>query len=581
MRSVDSQKFVWNSTSHFATMETPIQKVIIRHLAGTRANQSDEFEADKLVELSFGRDATNDIRFDPELDLGVSRQHGRILIPKRPDEPFQLIDNSRNGVQVNGRPIDKQAAFQPGDEIQIGPNGPRFVVDLFPPRAAAPPPTRLMNAMPTQEMRSSGLVEAVEVINPPKTGIGKQTFERAIGAERKRSGRQTAVAVGLVALVLGGIGFFAWKRQGDSLGGALASRDSLNAVLTKDMVALRGNLTQLEEKAKNQPLSDAEVGALVMDKVVKIELAWGLYDVQTGDPLWHMYTIDQTAGGPIPVFIKRADGNLEPYLYRAKSNMLGLPVSAQGHGTGFLVSKDGLMLTNRHVAASWDTRYSIRQLTPQFMGLVVEMSDSGLKKVGYIDQPISWVPSETQTVEGRPAQVEGRNSALNAVFPGSTNRRAARLVTASQIHDVALIRVEMTQPTDPIAIVDNYASMPKGEPVVCIGYPGVSPEATVVRKSNDAFKPNALPAGVANPTMTSGTVTNLIKSSTEFSNEQNMGDYYQLSINATGPGNSGGPLLNRKGQVIGIFSMSRTGTVGELITFAIPIKYGLELISKN
>lgn len=562
-------------------METPIQKIIIRHLAGTRANQSDEFDAGQRTDLTFGRDATNDIRFDPELDLGVSRQHGRLVLPQLPGESFQLVDNSRNGVQVNGRPIDKQASFQPGDEIQIGPTGPRFVVDIFPPQAAGPPPTRLINTLPTQEMRSSDMVDVIEVVNAPKTGIGKQTFERAIGAERKRSGRQTLIAVALLTVVLGAVGFFAWKKQDESLGGALTSRDSLNAVLTKDVVALRGNLSQLEEKAKNQPLTDAEVGALVMDKVVKIELAWGLYDVQTGDPLWHMYAMDETAGGAVPVFIRRGDGDLEPYLYRAKSNMIGLPVSAQGHGTGFLVSKDGLMLTNRHVAAAWDTRYSIRQLTQQFLGVVVEQTNSGLKKVGYIDQPVAWVPSETQLVEGRPAQIEGRNSALNAIFPGSTNRRAARLVTPSQIHDVALMRVEMAQAVEPIALVDNYASMPKGEPVVCIGYPGVSPEAIKVRKSNDPFKPNASPAGVANPTMTSGTVTNLIKNSTEFTNEYNMGDYYQLSINATGPGNSGGPLLNRKGQVIGIFSMSRTGSAGELVTFAIPIKYGLELISKN
>ena len=65
-------------------------------------------------------------------------------------------------------------------------------------------------------------------------------------------------------------------------------------------MGLRGNLTKLEEKAKNQPLTDHKVGALT-------------------------------------------DGQ--------GSADRGLPVTETGSGTGFMVSKDGLLLTNRHVAA--------------------------------------------------------------------------------------------------------------------------------------------------------------------------------------------------------------------------------------
>ena len=58
-----------------------------------------------------------------------------------------------------------------------------------------------------------------------------------------------------------------------------------------------------------------------------------------------------------------------------------------------------------------------------------------------------------------------------------------------------------------------------------------------------------------------------------------IGDSYQLQINTTGSGNSGGPVFDDHGRVIGIFyaglSDGRTA-----VTFAVPIRYGKELMGK-
>ena len=58
----------------------------------------------------------------------------------------------------------------------------------------------------------------------------------------------------------------------------------------------------------------------------------------------------------------------------------------------------------------------------------------------------------------------------------------------------------------------------------------------------------------------------------------NVGDVYQLTANATGTGNSGGPVFNEQGRVIGIFFASRR-MGGASVTFAIPISYGIEIMS--
>ena len=56
-----------------------------------------------------------------------------------------------------------------------------------------------------------------------------------------------------------------------------------------------------------------------------------------------------------------------------------------------------------------------------------------------------------------------------------------------------------------------------------------------------------------------------------------LGDVYQLTINSTGAGNSGGPVFDDHGRVIGIFFAGLRGDAA--ITFAVPIRYGKELMS--
>lgn len=557
-------------------MNQSTRRYIIQYVSGTKANQTEEFDADKYTTLHIGREVGNDIGFDPDLDLAVSRQHATITTDPIQPGNFVLTDISRNGTWVNGQRVNGSISLSPGDEIQLGTGGPSIIFDLTP-RPQTTPATRLMSvgSAETQEF------QLAEAPAPTKVGIGKQTFERAISQERKRSGRLLWASLAGLLVVVSAIAFVNYTRQKKDMDDVVAGRDSLNAVLNKEIVSLRSNLTELEEKAKNQPLSDTEIGALVMDKVVKFEMSWGLFDVQTGEPIWQLYLPD-SVGGNLPAFIQRPDGNAEPYLFHPSKQLPGMPVGQEGSGSGFLVSNGGLLLTNRHVAAGWNTRFNFPQTSQKGFGVLVRIGQKGLERLGIIERPIAWVPSESQLIDGRPGRIEGHNYYLNVIFPGSTNRRAATLSASSQIHDVSLVKVDLAQPIEPVQTFDNYQTIPKGEGVVVIGYPGVTPELIKVRKSNDPFKPNSTQTTVANPTMTSGTITNLLKSSTDFDNNYSQfGDYYQLSINATGPGNSGGPMFNRKGQVIGIYSAGSNGPGGEHVSFAIPIKYGLELLNKN
>ena len=59
-----------------------------------------------------------------------------------------------------------------------------------------------------------------------------------------------------------------------------------------------------------------------------------------------------------------------------------------------------------------------------------------------------------------------------------------------------------------------------------------------------------------------------------------MGDLYQLTVNSTGGGNSGGPVFDDQGHVIAIYTSGRA-LAGATVSFAVPIRYGMELMGVN
>ncbi|QUV83252.1 hypothetical protein J8C01_15200 [Chloracidobacterium sp. D] len=61
-----------------ATYTSPtITKIVLRHVSGSRVNQSEEFPLAHLNELEIGRDAACRVRYDPDRDDLVGRHHAK------------------------------------------------------------------------------------------------------------------------------------------------------------------------------------------------------------------------------------------------------------------------------------------------------------------------------------------------------------------------------------------------------------------------------------------------------------------------------------------------------------------------
>ncbi len=81
---------------------------------------------DGTITLLVGRGAGNDVALDPDRFPSVSGEHARFEFT---GTELRVVDlGSRNGVLVNGEPVDGSAVVVVGDQVRLGSVGPRFLV---------------------------------------------------------------------------------------------------------------------------------------------------------------------------------------------------------------------------------------------------------------------------------------------------------------------------------------------------------------------------------------------------------------------------------------------------------------------
>ncbi|MBC7892729.1 MAG: trypsin-like peptidase domain-containing protein [Sphingobacteriaceae bacterium] len=256
-------------------------------------------------------------------------------------------------------------------------------------------------------------------------------------------------------------------------------------------------------------------------------------------------------------------------------------------GTGFVVSPQGHILTNRHVAAAWHSYYSFPP--DAFPGVLLVQGANGWEVDPHqLVQEFRWVPSETRFFGKKPMSgkvIEGVNTYLDVTFNKNEQRFPAQgKPIISPKHDVAMIKIDLAETLTPVKLRDADKDIAAGQSVTVMGYPGISPDVVVGEYSQDFGNRNSQVVKVPDVTVTPGNVGKVLrgqstgKAAGYFSE---FGDYYQLTVNATGSGNSGGPTFDREGNVIGIFTASTSSNDATRITFAVPIKYGLELMGRR
>jgi S1-C subfamily serine protease/DNA-binding response OmpR family regulator len=293
---------------------------------------------------------------------------------------------------------------------------------------------------------------------------------------------------------------------------------------------LRRQLAQTQDRL-NRIESDGKVAQTIVktygSSVCLLHVVVEFLDRGTGKPL--LIAVDQL-GKPL----LDDKGNVQLAL-EGNGPHLQLDV----FGTGFLVRKDGRLLTNHHVAEPW---WGNEELKP--------LIENGAKPYA-----LSYM----------------------AYFPGKSQGFAAKLDRISSQADVATLQLDGTLPPQ-ATLLDlderNDASV-AGDSVVLIGYPtGI--EGILARAGREAAQEIAGSASNVPQIVSRLAQQNLIRPTTT---QGHIGDVLKDKIvydAATTSGGSGGPLFNHKGKVIGVNFAILSGFGGS--NLAVPVRYADELL---
>ncbi|MGZ4968165.1 MAG: FHA domain-containing protein [Methylobacter sp.] len=591
-----------------------MERIFIKHQTGSKANQTEIFSLADFKDITFGRDSSVEVKYDSDRDDLVSRQHARITCDSNNSSQFVLADlNSRNGTFVNKSRINSPHRLNHGDRVQFGSGGPEFIFELDPPPANSAKPTRLEqfsgNAQATREIltetrerktgqsetRQPGRVTLLEqriqaerydmedLLNDEKQNLNAQ-LEREKSTSRRLL---INVAAGLVFMGVIGAGVFVYQNVQQQKQIIVAQQQLADAQKTAEQA-------DSEIKAMKEVMSPRQIAEAYSQSTVLIESRWELVDKQ-GRKMYQM-CVKKRKGGVyerssdgLPVYFRTKD-SIEPLLTVKPDE--GIPIAGRTQGTGFVISEQGFILTNLHVYAPWQHLDSsvlsqegyiwdfTKEKKEQFEDLNSEdknaLANWTAKNSAIFNDPSLF----EKNLGGKGVKLEGRNIALDVIFPKTTVPYPARLVRESNEADVALLRIDVPEGLQGIPPIDIDSTVTTGQAVTVLGYPGISPKTFVQIQSKDLANTETRYREVPEPTLTSGWVAkvNRLNPHTKTESVYAFGEMnsYQLTINSTGSGNSGGPVFSDKGQVIGIFTYLRQKD-GITVSFAVPIKYGRDL----
>jgi S1-C subfamily serine protease/DNA-binding NarL/FixJ family response regulator len=293
--------------------------------------------------------------------------------------------------------------------------------------------------------------------------------------------------------------------------------------LRKQLLDTQGRLNKLETEGRFAETIVKSYGSSVCLLHVVVEFL----DRGTGKPI--LMAVDQL-GKPL-----LDDKGLVTLDINGRGPHLQLDV----FGTGFLVRKDGRLLTNHHVAEPWWGNDELKALI-----------DHGAS---------AYVLSYT------------------AYFPGGAKGISAKLDKISSQADVATLQLDGALPARNtlLDLDDRSDASVAGDAVVLIGYPtGI--EGILARAGPEAAKEIAGENTEVRQIVTHLAEQKLIRPTTT---QGHIGDVLQDKIvydAATTSGGSGGPLFNRNGKVIGVNFAILSGFGGS--NLAVPVKYAKELL---
>jgi S1-C subfamily serine protease len=304
----------------------------------------------------------------------------------------------------------------------------------------------------------------------------------------------------------------------------------------KDEAAVEARTLRAELQATRERLSTLESERAAGERIVR-EFGPAVCLVQGA------YVFEDALGRPGRL---RLDEGGEPVLDADGNALLDPEGSGPVHeveyvGTGFLVDRRGLVLTNRHIAEPWWHDEGARSLAER-----------------------GFTP---------------RLRTLRAFFPRQKEPFALTAASHAERADVSLLRCDLRGARLPALPLDRSGrGAVAGQSVVLVGFPaGI--EAMLAKADADVARAVLQSAGTSAARISEALAERgLVRPSTT---QGHIADITETDVVFDAPttqGGSGGPLLNRNGVVIGVSYAVLARFGGN--SFAVPIRHALPLVTR-
>lgn len=241
-------------------------------------------------------------------------------------------------------------------------------------------------------------------------------------------------------------------------------------------------------------------------------------------------------------------GDSDVLAYLQKS---GYQTDVAWWGSGAVISEDGYVVTNAHVVTQ--STVDENQEQEAVKNALSKVTTGISETYGYAEQDVADYLSEY-------LYYSKVTSKIDVIMPGGDSYNATVKSYGDYNNtgkDVAVLKLEGAKnlPSLPLGNSDNIQNQ---DNIWAIGYPG-SADTSFEQKS------------IMDSSMTGGQITAASKTTEQESPI--------IQINAVAaPGSSGGPVINEKGQIIGLTTAGSTETQG--INFAVPVNAIKEFVNQ-
>jgi len=305
---------------------------------------------------------------------------------------------------------------------------------------------------------------------------------------------------------------------------------------------------------------DATVDQTALKRLVnRLTLQAATGGIGTSEEELRKAAVDEIAKDPFAIF-------------KPTKTLQSVKADLTGFGTGFVINPEGYMVTAAHVVSAdpdeLKQQFAVSGLQSFTKQAIADLgsgySDDEIQKLGTALQ--KWF-AKYLTVGSITKVVSAQLGAAVAGFQKTTKGKPVEVVAVGESYpgkDVAILKLDGESHVPTLSLGQD-ADVAQGDTLHVAGYPAASTFYSGLSKDSQL-----------QPTITDGPLTAIKKSTTG-------SPIFQTQAPAS-PGNSGGPVLDNKGDVVGILVASAVddgGTALEGQEFVIPISVVREKLKEK